>query len=120
MPRLPGATRGRAPLRRGEARPAASCRLVLGGSEAALEMHQQQGDCRRRDTRDAGGLTDGTWAMAVELLLDFGRKPLHLSVVEVRGQLARLHCGVALDLCALALDVALVLRLDFDLLDDRR
>src|SRR5689334_20209228 len=54
--------------------------------------------------------------MPVELLLCFHRETAHLPIVELARQRERLELRAAVDLLALAFDIAFVFRLDLDFL----
>ena len=88
--------------------------------EAALQMHEQERDRRRRDARNARRLADRLGLVQVELLLHFGREAAHRAVVEIGRQPQILLRAMALDLVVLAVDVAGILRGDLDLLGDDR
>ena len=83
-------------------------------------MHCQERNSRRRNSGDARGLAERLRAMAIEVLLHFGRKPAHRVVIEVDRKRQRLKRPAPLDFSALALDIALVLDLHLDLLRDFR
>ena len=95
-------------------RTALPCRACRGG--AALQMHQQQRDRRRRDAGNARGLADRFRLVQVELLLHLGRQSAHAAVVEIGRQPRRLHRQMPRDFVVLAIDVAGVLGRDLDLL----
>src|SRR5262249_22603109 len=109
----------RAPIlpSRVRARSAASCRF-LGRLKSPLQMHQQQRYGRRRDPRDARSLPDGFGAVAIQLLLYLHRQALDAAVIEIDRQREPLELAPARNFLALALDVALVLDLDLELLGD--
>src|SRR5690606_36904352 len=75
----------------------------------ALQVHQQQRNRRRGHARDALGLADAQRTHAFELLLHFGRQAAHGGVVEVLRDRRGLVPALALDLLALAVQVAGVL-----------
>src|SRR3954447_26703019 len=79
-------------------------------------MHEQdryRGGCH---TGDAHRLPYGLGSMRVELLLHFDRESTELPVIDVDRQSSIFLLLVALDLIALTFDVAVILRLDLDLL----
>ena len=76
---------------------------------AALQVHEQQRDRRRRDARDARRLPDRFGPAGGELLAHLGRQAAHVGVVEVRRQAQRFLRERARDLVVLAVDVARVL-----------
>jgi hypothetical protein len=90
------------------------------GQFAALEPHQQQRDGGRGDALDAAGLADGLGLVLVEAALHFLGEAAHGGVVEVGGQAGVLGAGLAGDFVLLAVDVALVLGGDLELLDHLR
>jgi hypothetical protein len=99
-----------------------SCALAAFAHRGAapLEVHQQQRDGRRRDALDARGLAEGFRPVLVELLLHFDREAAHRAVVEVVRQRRVFLLAALGDLLGLAVDVALVLGLDLELLDGLR
>src|SRR6185503_6429705 len=98
----------------------ASCAFLIERPEASLQMHQQDRYGGRGYPRNARRLADGFGPVPVELLLHFCRQTLYFTVIERRGQGARFHRRAPLNLVALALDIAFIFRLDFDLLGNRR
>src|SRR5690349_1137151 len=116
----------RAPVRRarGRARRAASCRFLLFRSlraralRYALQVHEEERDCRRRDTGNACRLADSFRPLRSKLLPHFVGEPPHLRVIERLGKLGRFLRLASRDLLLLALDVPLILRLDLNLLAD--
>src|SRR5207253_4446381 len=111
--------RARIVLSRARARCAASCRF-LGRPKASLQMHQQQRNRRRRDSRNARRLSDGLGPITIELLLHFDRQAGYAAVIEISRQGERFELAPPCHLLALALDVALVLDLNLELLGDLR
>src|SRR6187402_1264538 len=92
----------------------AGCRL----RGAALEVHQQQRDRRWRHATDARSLADGVGKRPLELEEYLSRETPHAVVVEAFGNGGGLVPPLALDLVALALQVAGVLGLHFHLRGD--
>ena len=85
-----------------------------------LEMHQQDGNRRGRDARDARRLAHRGRANLLELLAHFVREPGDARVVEVVGQARFFVAALARDFFFLALDVAGVFRGHFELRADLR
>src|SRR3989338_7136548 len=90
---------------------------AAGASGApALEMHEQERDRGRGDAGYARRLPEGGGAVGGELLPRLHRQAVDIVVIEVLRQGGLLVAPAALDLLALALDVARVLGLDLELL----
>src|SRR6185436_2393669 len=103
---------------RGPGRSAASCGFFLSVpfAQPALQVHEQERDRGGSDARDPCRLPDRLGLEPIQLLLHLDRQTAHRSVVNVRWETRRLERGPALHVFILALDVALVLSLNFDLL----
>src|SRR3989344_4992130 len=90
---------------------------AAGASGApALEMHEQERDRGRGDAGYARRLPEGGGAGSGELLTRLHRQAVDIVVIEVLRQGGLFVAPAALDLLALALDVARVLGLDLQLL----
>ena len=70
---------------------------------AAFEMHQQQGNRRRRDSGNTQRLADRLRLDGFELLRHFGGEAVHLRIVEGGGNRRVLVPALAFDLLVLAL-----------------
>jgi hypothetical protein len=81
-------------------------------------MHQQQRNRRWRDATDARGLADRRRQRAFKFEQHFGGQSAHLVVVEAGGNRGVLVAALTLDFLALALEVAGILDLHFDLRGD--
>src|SRR5690606_21090554 len=113
----------RCQTRRGPPARTVGARSAAGSGHAAappaLEVDQEQRDRGRGHARDALGLADGLRPHLLELLPQLGREPAHRGVVEAVVDGGVLAAALALDLGALPLEVAGVLRLDLHLLRHR-
>ena len=90
------------------------------GPQRPIEVDQQDGDVRGRDPGDARGLAQGRRAQPAQFVLGLVGQPLERPVVEVARDGQRLGGSMAPDLGELPADVALVARLDLQLLDHLR
>ena len=81
-------------------------------------MHQEQGQRGGGHAGYATRLSDGLRTMPGELLPDFRRQAPHFGVVERGRNGGAFPRALPLDLLALALDVAVILRLDLHLFRD--
>src|SRR5690606_25521664 len=106
------------PGRRRTRRSYGAAAAASGHAAAALafQVDQQQRDRRRGHTGNALGLADAQRTHALQLLLYLGRQAAHRGVVEIRGDRGGLMAALALDLLALAVQVAGVLDPDLHLL----
>ena len=88
------------------------------GGVATLEVYQQQRDRGRGDAADAMGLADRGRPHALEFQQDLGREPAHAVVIERGGNDGVFVATLALDLLALAFEVAGIFGLHLDLRGD--
>src|SRR5205823_2158525 len=84
----------------------------------APEPDDKEGDVGRGDAGDPARLGDGRRAKPRQLLARLGPQPGHALIVEVLGNRHPLEPAQPGDRLDLAGDVAGVLRLDLDLLED--
>ena len=85
---------------------------------ASFEVDQERGDIGRVDAADPARLAERAWPDAMELLAGLGAELRDRVIVEVGRERLVLQAPEPLDLLRLAGDVAAVLRLDRDLVDD--
>ncbi len=104
-----------------------SSRLSAGGikclfyvEQLPAEIDQEDRDVCGGDTRDAGGLGDGSGAVAHQFLTTFDRERLDLIEVKVGGDFDIFKPIVLLGLLAFALDIARILDPNLDRFDDVR
>ena len=81
-------------------------------------MHQKKRDGRGRDAGNAACLTDGFGPVPFELLARLHRQPVHLPIIQTSWKRERLLSLAPSHFVALALDIAFILGLNFDLLSD--
>ncbi len=83
-------------------------------------MDQQDGDGRGGDPGDAGGLAERERPDFFELLADFIGEAGHGIVVKIGGKAFFLQVKQLFDRFQLAVNIAFIFNLDFDLFADRR
>jgi hypothetical protein len=82
-------------------------------------MHQQQGQCSRRDAGNARGLPHGFRLVLVQLLAHFDRQRLHFHVIQIGRQRQAFIAFMTFDFARLAVDVTGVFQLNLQLFLDR-
>ena len=85
-----------------------------------MQVHHEHGHIRGRHARDPRSLAKRARSESAELVSGLHRDALQPLIVERTGDHSRLRCPMPGDLGHLALDVAVVLRADGQLLDHLR
>jgi hypothetical protein len=85
------------------------------GVVALFQVHQQQGDGRRRQPRDTGRLTQGFGSHVAETLPRFVGQTADLGIIEIARQAHFLVAHLPVDLLTLALEITGIFGLDFHL-----
>src|SRR5579872_7368050 len=82
---------------------------------ASLQMHEQKRYRGGREPRNARGLPEGLRPHGAEALARLVGQAAHGAVIEIIRERERIVVRLPLDLLALALEVARILRLDLEL-----